>query len=95
MNTQNIVSVFSDLVANNLTVTEPSPITLQERQMTEHLADTVKLLASGQRVDYVAETTVDFGDFTDNEESEEEEDPMTVEKEGEEMDEDWSDKDTA
>ncbi|CAF0930927.1 unnamed protein product [Didymodactylos carnosus] len=75
MNAQNIVLALSDLVVNNLTVTQLSPITLQERQMAEHLADTVKLMASGQRVDYVEETTLDFGDFTDDEESEEEEDP--------------------
>ena len=61
--------------------------------MAEHLADTVKLMASGQKVDYVEETTLDFDDFTDDEESEEEEDPMAVEKECEGMDEDWSDKD--
>jgi len=95
MNAQNIVSALSDLVANNLTVTKPSPITLHEQQMAEHLADTVKLMASGQKVDYVGETTLDFGDFTDDEESEEEEDPMAVEKEDEEMDEDWSNKDAA
>ena len=95
MNAQNIVSALRDLVANNLTVTHQSPITLRERQMAEHLADTVKLMASGQKVDYVEETTLDFDDFTDDEESEEEEDPMAVEKEGEEMDEDWSDKDAA
>ena len=89
------MSALSDLVANNLTITHPSPVTLQERQMAEHLADTVKLMASGQKVDYVEETTLDFDDFTDDEESEEEEDPMAVEKDGEEMDEDWSDKDAA
>ncbi|CAF3842464.1 unnamed protein product [Rotaria sordida] len=66
MNAQNIVSTLSDLVANNLTVTQPSPITLQERQMAEYLADTVKLMASGQKVDYVEETILDFDDFTDD-----------------------------
>ncbi|CAF1556402.1 unnamed protein product [Didymodactylos carnosus] len=85
MSAQNIVSALSDLVANNLTVTQPSPITRQERQMAEH-ADIVKLMASGQRADYVEKTTLEFGDFTADEESEGEEDPMAVEKEGEEMD---------
>ena len=86
MNAQNIVSALSDLVANSLTVTHPSPVTLQERQMAEHLADTIKLMASGQKVGHVEETTLDFDDFTDGEESEEEEDSIAVEKEGEEMD---------
>ena len=48
----------------NLTVTQPLPITLQERQMAKHLADTVKLMVSGQKVDYVEET-LDFDDFTE------------------------------
>ena len=95
MNAQNIVSVLSDLIANNLTVTQKSPITSQERQMAEHLADTVKLMASGQKVDYVEETTLDFGRYTDDEESEEEEESVLDEKESEEMDEDWKDKELA
>ncbi|CAF0910862.1 unnamed protein product [Didymodactylos carnosus] len=95
MNAQNIVSAWSDLIANNSTVTQPSPITSQERQMAEHLADTVKLMASGQKVDYVEETTLDFGHYTDDEESGEEEKSMLDEKESEEMDEDWKDKELA
>ena len=83
MNAQNIVAAVNDLVANDLTVTQPSPVTLQERQMAEYLVDTVKLMASRQKVHYSEETTLDFDDFTDDEESEEE---------VEEMDEDWSDK---
>jgi hypothetical protein len=57
MNSQNIVSAFNDLVENNLTVTQPSPVTMQERQMAEYLADTVKLMVSKQKVDYSEETT--------------------------------------
>ncbi|CAF4516365.1 unnamed protein product, partial [Didymodactylos carnosus] len=49
MNAQNLVSALSNLIANNSTVTQQSPITSQERQMAEHLADTVKLMASGQK----------------------------------------------
>ncbi|CAF1564383.1 unnamed protein product [Didymodactylos carnosus] len=73
MNAQNIVSALSDLIANNLTVTQQSPITSQERQMAEHLADTVKLMAK----------------------NEEEKESMLDEKEIEEMDEDWKDKELA
>ena len=43
MNAQNTVAVLNDLVANDLTVTLPFRITLQERQMAEYLADTVKI----------------------------------------------------
>ncbi|CAF4059172.1 unnamed protein product [Rotaria sp. Silwood1] len=71
MNPHNIVSTLSDLIANNLTVTQQSPIISQERQMAEHLADTVKLMTSGQKVVYVEETTLDFDRYTDDEESEE------------------------
>ena len=85
MNAQNIVSALGDLIANNLTVTQQSPITSQERQMAEHLADTIKLMGSGQKVDYVEETTLDFGRYTDDEESEEEEESMLGEKESEEI----------
>lgn len=46
MNVRNIVSALSDLIATNLIVTQQSPITSQERQMAEHLADTVKLMGS-------------------------------------------------
>ncbi|CAF4766247.1 unnamed protein product, partial [Rotaria sp. Silwood2] len=95
MNPHNIVSALSDLIANNLTVTQQSPIISQERQMAEYLADTVKLMTSGQKVDYVEETTLDFGRYTDDEESEEEEESMLDEKESEEMDEDWKDKELA
>ncbi|CAF4354128.1 unnamed protein product [Didymodactylos carnosus] len=63
--------------------------------MAEYLADTVKLMASGQKVDSVEETTLDFGRYTDDEESEEEEESMLDEKESEEMDEDWKDKELA
>ena len=49
MNAQNIVSILSDLIANNLTATEKSLITSQERQMAEYLADTIKLMTSGQK----------------------------------------------
>ena len=94
MNTQNIVAALNNLVAHGLTVTQSSRITLQERQMPESLADTVILMANRQKVDYSEQITLDFHDFTDGEESEEEEDSMVVEKEGEEMDEDWLDKDT-
>ncbi|CAF3886320.1 unnamed protein product, partial [Rotaria sp. Silwood1] len=59
MNPHNIVSTLSDLIANNLTVTQQSPIISQERQMAEYLADTVKLMTSGQQVDYGEETTLD------------------------------------
>ena len=94
MNTQNIVAALNNLVAHGLTVTQSSRITLQERKMPESPADTVILMANREKVDYSEEITLDFDDFTDDEESEEEEDSMVVEKEGEEMDEDWSDKDT-
>ncbi|CAF4663895.1 unnamed protein product, partial [Didymodactylos carnosus] len=50
-------------------------------------ADTVKLMVSGQKVDYDEETTIDFAGFTDEEDSEEEE-----QHEDEEMDEDWTNK---
>ncbi|CAF4819166.1 unnamed protein product, partial [Rotaria sp. Silwood2] len=63
--------------------------------MAEHLADTVKLMASGQKLDYVEETTLDFGRYTDDEESEEEKESMLDEKESEEIDEDWKDKELA
>ncbi|CAF1547997.1 unnamed protein product [Adineta ricciae] len=92
---QNIISALSDLVATNSIVTQQSPVTLQERQMAEHLADTVKFMSSGQKVDYVEETTLDFGRYTDDEDSEEEEEFMVNEKESEEMDEDWHDKELA
>ena len=92
MNAQNIVSILSDLIANNLTVTQKSLITSQERQMAEDLADTVKLMTSGQKIDYVEETTLDFACYTDDEEEEE---FMLDEKESEEMDEDWKDKEVA
>ena len=39
--------------------------------MAEYLADTIKLMTSGQKVDYVKETTLDFARHTDDEESEE------------------------
>ncbi|CAF1305863.1 unnamed protein product [Didymodactylos carnosus] len=81
MNAQNLVSALSDLIANNSSVTQQSSITSQEPQMAEHLADTVKLMASGQKVDYVEETTLDFGRYIDDEESEEEEESMLDEKE--------------
>ncbi|CAF1265672.1 unnamed protein product [Didymodactylos carnosus] len=55
--------------------------------MVEYLADTVKLMVSGQKVDYDEETTIDFAAFTDEEDSEEEE-----QHEDEEMDEDWTNK---
>ncbi|CAF4635832.1 unnamed protein product [Rotaria sp. Silwood2] len=63
--------------------------------MDEHLADTVKLMASGQKLDYVEETTLDFGRYTADEESEEEKESMLDEKESEEIDEDWKDKELA
>ena len=62
---------MSDLIANNLTATEKSLITSQERQMTEYLADIIKLMTSGQKVDYVEETTLDFARHTDDEEEDE------------------------
>ena len=95
MNAQNIVSILSDLIANNLTATEKSLITSQERQMAEYLADTIKLMTSGQKVDYVEETILDFARHTDDEESEEEDESMLDEKENEEMDEDWKDREVA
>ena len=95
MNAQNIVSILSDLIANNLTVTQKSLITSQERQMVEYLADTVQLITSRQKIDYVEETTLDFARYTDDEKSEEEEESMLDEKESEEMDEDWKDKEAA
>ncbi|CAF4669804.1 unnamed protein product, partial [Didymodactylos carnosus] len=73
MNAQNIVSTLSVLVSRELSNKEPSPVTSQERQMAEYLADTVKLMVSGQKVDYDEETTIDFAGFTDEEDSEEEE----------------------
>ena len=39
--------------------------------MTEYLADTIKLMTSGQKVDYVEETTLDFVRHTDDEEEDE------------------------
>ena len=92
MNAQNIVSILSDLIANNLIVTQKSLISSQERQMAEYPADTVKLLTSGQKIDYIEEITLDFARYTDDEESEEEEESVLDEKESEEMDEDWKDK---
>ncbi|CAF1277075.1 unnamed protein product [Didymodactylos carnosus] len=73
MNAQNIVSTLSDLVSRQLSSKEPSPITSQERQMAEYLADIVKLMVSGQKVDYDEETIIDFAGSTDEEDSEEEE----------------------
>ena len=95
MNAQNIVSILSDLIANNLTVAQKSLITSQERQMAEYLADTVQLMTSGQKIDYVEETTLDFARYTDDEESEKEEESMLDEKVSEEMDEDWKNKEAA
>ncbi|CAF1600227.1 unnamed protein product [Didymodactylos carnosus] len=87
MNAQNIVSTLSVLVSRELSNKDPSPVTSQERQMAEYLADTVKLMVSGQKVDYDVETTIDFAGFTDEEDSEEEE-----QHEEEEVDEDWTNK---
>ena len=95
MNAQNIVSILCDLIANKLTVTQKFLITSQERQMAEYVAGTVKLMTSGQKIDYVEETALDFARYTDDEESEEEEESMLDEKESEEMDEDWKDKEVA
>ncbi|CAF0968433.1 unnamed protein product [Didymodactylos carnosus] len=47
MNAQNIVSTLTDLVSRELSNKEPSPVTSQERQMAEYLADPVKLMVSG------------------------------------------------
>ena len=41
--------------------------------MAEYLTDTVKLMISGQKIDYIEETTLDFARYTDDEKSEEEE----------------------
>ncbi|CAF1321886.1 unnamed protein product [Didymodactylos carnosus] len=87
MNAQNIVSTLSDLVSRELSNKEPSPVTSQERQMAEYLADTVKLMVSGQKVDYDEETTIDFAGFTDEEDSEDEE-----QHEEKEVDENWTNK---
>ncbi|CAF0985584.1 unnamed protein product [Didymodactylos carnosus] len=87
MNAQNIASTLSDLVSRELSNKEPSPVTSQERQMAEYLADTVKLMVSGQKVDYDEKTTIDFAGFTDEEDSEGEE-----QHEEEEVDEDWTNK---
>ncbi|CAF1328987.1 unnamed protein product [Didymodactylos carnosus] len=87
MNAQDIPSTLSDLVSLELFNKEPSPVTLQERQMAEYLDDTVKLMVSGQKVDYDEETTIDFAGFTDEEDSEKEE-----QHEEEEVVEDWTNK---
>ena len=57
--------------------------------MAEYLADTIKLMISGQKVDYVQETILDFARHTDDEEKDE---SMLDEKE---MDKDWKDREVA
>ncbi|CAF4447939.1 unnamed protein product, partial [Didymodactylos carnosus] len=66
---------------------EPSPVSSQERQMAEYLADTVRLMVSRQKVDYDEETTIDFAGFTGEKDSEGEE-----QHEEEEVDENWTNK---
>ena len=41
--------------------------------MTEHLANTVKLMTAGQKVNYIEEKTLGISCYADDEESEEEE----------------------
>ncbi|CAF0799442.1 unnamed protein product [Didymodactylos carnosus] len=65
MNAQNIVY--------NLAVSTASPLTPTERQIAEHLVDTISSLSNCGKVYYEEETTLDLGNMSDEYDSEEEE----------------------
>ncbi|CAF1553071.1 unnamed protein product, partial [Didymodactylos carnosus] len=78
------------LVATSLTINQPPPVTMQERQMAEQLADTIALLSKGPKFDYYEEITLDLGEMSDEEHSEEEEETSEIEAGTEEADPDCS-----
>ncbi|CAF1383098.1 unnamed protein product, partial [Didymodactylos carnosus] len=83
------------LVATSLTINQPPPVTMQERQMAEQLADTIALLSKGPKFDYYEEITLDLGEMSDEEHSAEEEETSEIEAGTEEADPDWQDKEKA
>ncbi|CAF4947146.1 unnamed protein product, partial [Rotaria sp. Silwood1] len=95
MNAQNIVSALSELLNNNLSISMSSSVTVSERQMAEHLADTIGFLSQSQRVYYEEETTIDIGEESNEDESDEDEEKFGEDKDTENRDPDWSDESLA
>ncbi|CAF2585445.1 unnamed protein product [Rotaria sp. Silwood2] len=95
MNAQNIISALSELLNNNLSISTSSSVTVPERQMAEHLADTIRLVSQSQRVYYEEETTIDIGEESNEDESDEDEDKFGEDKDTENRDPDWSDESLA
>ncbi|CAF4774003.1 unnamed protein product, partial [Rotaria sp. Silwood2] len=91
MNAQNIISALSELLNNNLSISTSSSVTVPERQMAEHLADTIRLVSQSQRVYYEEETTIDIGEESNEDESDEDEEKFGEDKDTENRDPDWSD----
>ncbi|CAF3324932.1 unnamed protein product [Rotaria socialis] len=70
MNPANIVDCLCDLVKNNLSLHSTSDISSKEREIAQHLCETIVTFNKCKRVEYEEETTLDLYEMSNDYESE-------------------------
>ena len=87
MNPYNVVNALVDIVQVNIDL-YPSKVTPKERELAQHLYETIKLFVDGTKFNYQEETTLDLHIMLDYAGSDEDTD--TIYNDGNEVDDEWT-----
>jgi hypothetical protein len=87
MNPYNVVNTLVDMVKLNIDLYPPSRVTPKEREIAQHLYETVKSFVNSTKFNYQEETTLDLHIMSDDVSSDEDTD--AIYNDDNEVDDEW------